>query len=252
MKKTLITFVFIFMLAVFAAGCLKASSSSEKVTSESEYTDIAEYSEEKLTEFSKENQTEKAANQSLQGETPTQQDTDKSRIYVFTQVYLTEIYVDDKLIVKNEYKDGLRVVKRGADYCEFTYDSNKNITSEVRNGKRITYLYEELLDSNHLTMVGFQYEGKNYYYTTDKDYRIDGINNADGELIAKYEYDDKWYKVANVLEKVDDKWVSNTDEEFIGNINRIRYRGYYYDIETDLYYYEQGAFIDAKTGGIIQ
>ena len=28
----------------------------------------------------------------------------------------------------------------------------------------------------------------------------------------------------------------NTSDDFIGNINPIRYRGYYYDTETNLYY----------------
>ena len=29
---------------------------------------------------------------------------------------------------------------------------------------------------------------------------------------------------------------SNTSSSFIGNINPIRYRGYYYDVETGFYY----------------
>ncbi len=251
MRKTLITFIFIFTLVVFIAGCSKISNSSEEIFSESEYTDMTKYSGEKLTESSKENQTEKAANQSLQGETPTQQDMVKNRTYVFEQACITEIYVDGKLAVKNEYKNGLRAVKKGIDYCEFTYDSWKNITSEVRNGKLITYLYKDQLDTMYVIIYGFNYEGKDYYYARDEYHRIIGISNDEGELIARYEYDEKGFKVSNVLEKVGDKWVINTDEKFIGNFNRIRYTGDYYDIETDLYY-SNSVFFDPETNNVIQ
>ena len=35
---------------------------------------------------------------------------------------------------------------------------------------------------------------------------------------------------------LDDAGTENTSDDFIGNINPIRYRGYYYDRETNLYY----------------
>ena len=42
----------------------------------------------------------------------------------------------------------------------------------------------------------------------------------------------------------------NTDEDFIGNINPIRYRGYYYDRESGMYYL-QTRYYDPEIGQFI-
>lgn len=171
--------------------------------------------------------------------------------FIYENGLVKEIYINGRMAVENSFTNGVRTVKQGVDYCEFTYNSERDITSEVRNGKLITYLYKEQDNSIYLTLNGFNYEGADYYYTKDKKGRIDGITNSDGELIAKYEYDANGYKVENVLSKVGDKWVNNSDEKFIGNINRIRDMSSYFDIETGLYY-QNAVFYDAKTGAVIQ
>ena len=59
-----------------------------------------------------------------------------------------------------------------------------------------------------------------------------GLYNGNGELVAKYDYD-TWGKVKSV------KDANNTniiDQNHVGNLNPFRYRGYYYDKETQLYY----------------
>ena len=55
--------------------------------------------------------------------------------------------------------------------------------------------------------------------------------NSSGSLVAKYEYD-AWgnHKVYSST------GVENTSATFIGNVNPFRYRGYYFDRETKLYY----------------
>ena len=57
---------------------------------------------------------------------------------------------------------------------------------------------------------------------------------------------------------LDDAGTENTSDDFIGNINPIRYRGYYYDRETNLYYLisryydpEIGRFINNDSIGYI-
>ena len=74
-------------------------------------------------------------------------------------------------------------------------------------------------------------DGNVYYYR--KDISGDIINNLDsnGKVVVKYVYD-AWgnHKV------LDAAGTENTSDDFIGNINPIRYRGYYYDRETNLYY----------------
>lgn len=233
--------IFILFFAAFFSGCNRPKLSEGTTDTESK----------SRTENLKENSTEKPTEILTQQETLTQQSAEKPMFFTFEQGHVTEVYIDGKLVVKNEYKNGLRTVKQGIDYCEFTYNSERDITSEVRNGKLITYLYKEQDNSIYLTLNGFNYEGADYYYTKDKKGRIDGITNSDGELIAKYEYDANGYKVENVLSKAGDKWVSNSDEKFIGNINRIRDMSSYFDIETGLYY-QNAVFYDSVTGAVIQ
>lgn len=88
-------------------------------------------------------------------------------------------------------------------------------------------------------------DGNVYYYR--KDISGDIINNLDsnGKVVVKYVYD-AWgnHKV------LDAAGTENTSDDFIGNINPIRYRGYYYDRETNLYYLIS-RYYDPETGRFI-
>ncbi len=70
-------------------------------------------------------------------------------------------------------------------------------------------------------------------------------SHDDKQLIATYVYD-AWgnHKVLNP------DGSENTNPSFIGNINPIRYRSYYYDVETGLYYL-QSRYYDPRTGRFI-
>ena len=60
---------------------------------------------------------------------------------------------------------------------------------------------------------------------------IQGIYNSDGVIVARYVYD------AFGNHKVcDGSYNANTNDSFIGNINPFRYKSYYYDKESNLYY----------------
>lgn len=107
--------------------------------------------------------------------------------------------------------------------------------------------YEFLL---YTFKIGFEYKDANgqvsrYYYR--KDIRGDIINILDnnGNIVVKYVYD-AWgnHKV------LDAAGTENTSDDFIGNINPIRYRGYYYDTETNLYYLTS-RYYDPETGRFI-
>ena len=65
------------------------------------------------------------------------------------------------------------------------------------------------------------------------------IYNTAGTLLAKYEYD-AW----------GNHTVTKMGTNAIGDINPIRYRGYYYDKETGLYYL-QSRYYDPETGRFI-
>ena len=60
---------------------------------------------------------------------------------------------------------------------------------------------------------------------------IIAIYNSYGARVARYAYDA--YGVCKVMRS---GGAVNTDKDFVGNINPFRYRGYYYDVETGLYY----------------
>ena len=70
-----------------------------------------------------------------------------------------------------------------------------------------------------------------YYYVLNAQGDVIALLNADGTIAASYNYG-AWgnYSVH------DNKGAKNTSPTFIGHINPLRYRGYYYDRETRLYY----------------
>ena len=61
---------------------------------------------------------------------------------------------------------------------------------------------------------------------------VDTLYNVSGDVVAKYTYD-SW---GNTISVTDANGKAITSPNHIGNINPIRYRGYYYDTETGLYY----------------
>ena len=73
---------------------------------------------------------------------------------------------------------------------------------------------------------GFSIDGTFYYYVKNLQGDVTQIRDENNNLIASYVYD-AWGKVLSVTE-------NNTNN--IGAKNAIRYRGYYYDAESNLYY----------------
>ena len=174
-----------------------------------------------------------------------------SNEYVFDGNLLKQIKINGKVVVENEYNDiGLRIAKKGNDSSKFTYDENRNLIKEERNGKVITYFYEKDVEYEYWHIMGFNYEGKTYYYTRDGNSRINGIQNEDKEQVAKYEYISKCFKVSKIMMKQGEEWVCTDDPEFIGNINKIRSSKDYYDEECDLYE-STGVFYIPTTGHTI-
>ncbi|MBE5934269.1 MAG: RHS repeat-associated core domain-containing protein [Lachnospiraceae bacterium] len=59
-----------------------------------------------------------------------------------------------------------------------------------------------------------------------------GIVNGNGVMIVNYEYD-AW---GNVLSVTDQNGAAITSAGHLGNLNSLRYRGYYYDTDLGMYY----------------
>ena len=104
--------------------------------------------------------------------------------------------------------------------------NNNRIIYEKKGTNYIYYLY----DTDEL--VGLKYNNNIYYYIKNLQGDIIGILNDNYEQIVSYEYD-SWGKLLSIKDAIGNE-ISDTNH--IGIINPFRYRGYYYDTETELYY----------------
>ena len=84
-----------------------------------------------------------------------------------------------------------------------------------------------------------------YYYVKDIQGNVKRITDIYGHVVASYTYD-AWGN-HTVYDEYGDV---NTYQGIIGNINPIRYRGYYFDAETGLYYL-QTRYYDPEIGRFI-
>lgn len=133
----------------------------------------------------------------------------------------------------------------GQDFsASYTYDSNGDRISKYTNG--VTTKFDifngkilEQHDKNNIlhfqysdeTLVGFILNHVQYYYVTNLNGDIVAITDANGNLVAKYTYD-VWGNVLDIepFEK------DNEEQLNVARLNPFRYRGYYYDNESGLYY----------------
>ena len=114
---------------------------------------------------------------------------------------------------------GKRLTKNNISY---NYDLNGNLAFQS-NGIKFFYANNSI--------KCFSYAGNVYTFRKDIFGNVVEILDSLGNTVVKYVYD-AWgnHKVLNP------DGTENTAEDFIGNINPIRYRSYYYDTETKLYY----------------
>jgi len=154
-------------------------------------------------------------------------------------------YIDNTNDLQINYKyneDGIRTTKNVNNKITKYYLEDNNIIYEQRDNTTIYYLYD-------LTgLCGLRYNNNVYYYLKNLQDDIIGILNSDYEKIVTYEYD-SWGNVLSVKNAEGNEIVDSTD---VGIINPFRYRSYYYDNETKLYYLnnryydpEWGRFLNA-------
>ncbi len=80
--------------------------------------------------------------------------------------------------------------------------------------------------------VPISYNGVRYAFRKNLQGDVIAILDTSGNVVARYTYD-AW---GGILSVTDGNGNANTSSTFIGNVNPIRYRGYYYDTETGWYY----------------
>ena len=143
---------------------------------------------------------------------------------------------------KNYKFDGRRLVRwtHGTDYYDYVYN-DQGLRIQKRDDKGVTWDYtydgNKLIREKHLNItLDFLYDensilygfiknnSEKYLYIRDSLQNILGIADITGKIVVKYNYD-AW-GTTSIIE----------DVSGIGNLNPFRYKGYYYDCETQLYW----------------
>lgn len=140
----------------------------------------------------------------------------------------------------------LASITAGTNSYTYTYNSDGLRTSKTVNGVTTDYywvdgklmaqttgdnvlLFRYDADGNPLS---FNYNGAEYFYVLNTQGDISAIMNVSGVTVAFYYYD-AW---GNITSIVDYNNTAITSNSHIAHINPIRYRGYYYDSEIEMYY----------------
>ena len=138
-------------------------------------------------------------------------------------------YVDlDNTISYKYNKDGVRVSKIINDIETKYYLEGSSIIVEKIGNDVLYYLYSTIDN-----LVGFKYNDNLYYYIKNNQEDIIGILDSDYNVVANYKYDSLG-KILSITDGTGEDVSENSSH--IANINPFRYRSYYYDKETNLYY----------------
>ena len=150
----------------------------------------------------------------------------------------------------------------------FTYNSSGIRTSKTVNGVKHTYTLsgtrilceqwgnsylEFVYDENGSPHSLYYYNGSvltKYYYVCGLQGDVLQLRDETGALVCRYFYD-AWGHHLSITDADGNKI---TDRTHIAYVNPLRYRGYYYDVETEFYYLNSryydprpGRFINADT-----
>lgn len=133
--------------------------------------------------------------------------------------------------------DGLRT-KRTNGSTTYNYVYNGSSLSQMSVGSNTLYFAYDASG----TPMSVTYNGTNYYYATNIQGDVTAILSASGTAVVQYTYD-AWGKILTT---------TGSMASTLGTHNPLRYRGYVYDQETQLYYLQSryynpamGRFISA-------
>ena len=153
-------------------------------------------------------------------------------------------------------------VNENLDEFEYTYDSNGIRNKKIINGIETTYITNgtqilQMKNDNgkfifHYILnklVGFEYTNssgtKEYLYIRNIQGDITSIIDTEGNIICTYAYDGYGNHIV-----LDENGNEDTSLTSIGHLNPFRYRGYYFDEESGLYYLNS-RYYDPETGRFI-
>ena len=144
-----------------------------------------------------------------------------------------ELGIDEQKSIDYTYDSNGLIIKKVLGYWydddrdseEFTtqyyYDGDKLIT-EINQYCRLDFLYDE----NGMLYGLIKDNSSKYFYVRDYLQNILGIVDQNGKLVVKYKYD----AYGN------SKGIEDTSGCNLGTRNPFRYKGYYYDDDTEMYY----------------
>ena len=145
--------------------------------------------------------------------------------------------------------DGIRTYKYFIDNDEmYLYQHDYMLEGSTIVGEKVYYFsyyngswtkYKYYYYDENGSPIGMGYEGKDYYFQKNILGDIEAIYQGSTKVV-QYTYD-AW---GNILS------VTGTLASTIGQENPFRYRGYYYDTETGLYYL-QSRYYDPQVGRFI-
>lgn len=142
---------------------------------------------------------------------------------------LSEVNISDKSVKYAYDNNGIRNYKNVNGEETFYFVEGKDIIAEKTGEDIIWYIYD-----NQNEIFGFVYNEEAYYYDKNATKDVIRILDYEGNEVCKYNYD-AWGSVINI-----------EGDTHIASLNPIRYRSYYYDKDTKLYYLET-RFYDANT-----
>ena len=143
---------------------------------------------------------------------------------------LSSLQQNDNVVYYTYDSDGIRTSKT-VNGVETTYQlDGTKIVSETTDGNIKWFIYDE-----NDSIIGFEYYNQVYYFEKNAQGDVVRIFDSEGNFVSEYFYD-AWGNIASIS--------GNQD---IANTNPFRYRGYYYDNESGLYYL-QSRYYDSYTG----
>ena len=102
------------------------------------------------------------------------------------------------------------------------------LVTEKGEGRRSWYYYDSAANP-----VSMRVSGKDYFYVRNPQNDVIALIDDAGETVVEYKYN-SWGKILII---------TGSKASTIGKTNPFRYRGYYYDEETGMYYLKTGIMI---------
>lgn len=148
----------------------------------------------------------------------------------------------------------LSTMNNGSVDIIYNYDDNGTRTSKTSNGIKTSYTsIDERITSQfdgtntiyfrydtYGELTGFNLNGTEYIYEKNAQGDITGILDKNGKHVVYYTYN-SWGRVGSI---------TGILAETVGQLNPMRYRGYYFDVETG-FYLLHSRYYDPKTGRFI-